>query len=152
MIERFAPDWLIISAGFDGHRDDPLAGLRLTAGDYADMARRLQGLVPAQRPITIRHLLSHSAGLASGTSGVTIADYEKLRDLRTPEKPLDDYVTALAKLPADRFGSGGEFAAALTAQDPPRPAHASASRSRAWRSSPSGLSGNPTFRRTVMCG
>jgi acetoin utilization deacetylase AcuC-like enzyme len=26
VIERFAPDWLIISAGFDGHRNDPLAG------------------------------------------------------------------------------------------------------------------------------
>ena len=49
VIERFAPDWLIISAGFDAHRDDPLAGLRLTAGDYADMARRLQPLVPARR-------------------------------------------------------------------------------------------------------
>ena len=28
LIERFAPDWLIISAGFDAHRNDPLAGLR----------------------------------------------------------------------------------------------------------------------------
>ena len=27
MVERFAPDWLIISAGFDAHRNDPLAGL-----------------------------------------------------------------------------------------------------------------------------
>jgi acetoin utilization deacetylase AcuC-like enzyme len=53
VIERFAPDWLIISAGFDGHRDDPLAGLRLTAGDYADFARRLQALVPAQRLLVV---------------------------------------------------------------------------------------------------
>ena len=36
------PTWLIISAGFDGHRDDPLAGLGLTSADYADMALRLQ--------------------------------------------------------------------------------------------------------------
>ena len=48
-VEQFAPDWLIISAGFDGHRDDPLAGLGLTAADYADFARRLQPLVPARR-------------------------------------------------------------------------------------------------------
>ncbi len=40
--------------------------------------------------------------------------------------------TALAKVPADRFGSAAEFAAALTAQaSPPRPAHASARPSRA---------------------
>ena len=42
MVELFAPDWLIISAGFDGHRNNPLAGLRLSSADYADFARRLQ--------------------------------------------------------------------------------------------------------------
>jgi len=52
-IEQFAPDWLIISAGFDGHRDDPLAGLGLTAADYADFARRLQPLVPARRVLVV---------------------------------------------------------------------------------------------------
>ena len=30
----FDPDLLLISAGFDAHRDDPLAGLELTEGDY----------------------------------------------------------------------------------------------------------------------
>jgi acetoin utilization deacetylase AcuC-like enzyme len=53
VVERFAPDWLIISAGFDAHRDDPLAGLSLTAGDYADLACRLQALVPAQRLLVV---------------------------------------------------------------------------------------------------
>jgi acetoin utilization deacetylase AcuC-like enzyme len=48
-VESFAPDWLIISAGYDGHRDDPLGSLGLTAGDYADLALRLQALVPARR-------------------------------------------------------------------------------------------------------
>lgn len=52
-IEQFEPDWLIISAGFDGHRDDPLAGLGLTAGDYADFAKRLQSLVPARRLLVV---------------------------------------------------------------------------------------------------
>jgi acetoin utilization deacetylase AcuC-like enzyme len=53
VVERFAPDWLIVSAGFDGHRDDPLAGLRLTSGDYADMARRLQASVPPRRLLVV---------------------------------------------------------------------------------------------------
>jgi acetoin utilization deacetylase AcuC-like enzyme len=52
-VEQFAPDWLIISAGFDAHRNDPLAGLGLTAGDYADLARRLQSLVPARRVLVV---------------------------------------------------------------------------------------------------
>jgi acetoin utilization deacetylase AcuC-like enzyme len=51
VVEAFAPDWLIVSAGFDGHRDDPLAGLQLTAGDYADLARRAAAWVPAGRMV-----------------------------------------------------------------------------------------------------
>ena len=52
-VERFAPDWLIISAGFDAHRNDPLAGLALTAADYADLALRLQSLVLPQRLLVV---------------------------------------------------------------------------------------------------
>jgi acetoin utilization deacetylase AcuC-like enzyme len=33
-LDKFAPDLLIISAGFDAHRDDPLAGLNLTEDDF----------------------------------------------------------------------------------------------------------------------
>ena len=36
VIERFAPTWLIISAGYDAHRNDPLAGLQLTSAFYWD--------------------------------------------------------------------------------------------------------------------
>ena len=53
LIERFSPDWLFISAGFDAHRADPLAGLGLTAADYADLAVRLQALVPARRLLVV---------------------------------------------------------------------------------------------------
>ncbi len=51
--ERVAPTWLIISAGFDGHRFDPLCDLSLSAGDYGDMTARLAGLVPAGRRIVV---------------------------------------------------------------------------------------------------
>ena len=51
VIERFAPDWLFISAGFDAHRQDPLAGLELTSADYADFAIRLQQLVGPRRTV-----------------------------------------------------------------------------------------------------
>jgi acetoin utilization deacetylase AcuC-like enzyme len=53
VIERFAPDWLIISAGFDAHRNDPLAGLKLTSADFADIANRLKSLVPARRVLMV---------------------------------------------------------------------------------------------------
>jgi len=34
-LDRFAPELLLISAGFDAHRLDPLADLNLDAEDYA---------------------------------------------------------------------------------------------------------------------
>ncbi len=46
-VERFAPDWVLVSAGFDAHRADPLTGLGLSAGDFADIARRVAAYAPA---------------------------------------------------------------------------------------------------------
>jgi acetoin utilization deacetylase AcuC-like enzyme len=43
--EGFAPTWVVVSAGFDAHRDDPLAGLAWSAGDYALLAARAAALV-----------------------------------------------------------------------------------------------------------
>lgn len=34
-LDRYAPELILISAGFDAHRDDPLANLRLVESDYA---------------------------------------------------------------------------------------------------------------------
>lgn len=51
VVERFAPTWLLISAGFDGHRNDPLANWLLTAGDYRQLAAKLIPLVPAGRVV-----------------------------------------------------------------------------------------------------
>jgi len=45
----FAPTWLIVSAGFDAHRRDPLTDLGLTAGDFADITRELVTVVPDGR-------------------------------------------------------------------------------------------------------
>ncbi len=51
VIDRFEPSWLIISAGFDAHRNDPLAMMELTSADYADFAQRLQQMVPDRRVV-----------------------------------------------------------------------------------------------------
>lgn len=49
--ERWRPDWLLLSAGFDAHRRDPLTGLALSSGDYAVLTARLTALVPAGRRV-----------------------------------------------------------------------------------------------------
>ncbi|HXP29634.1 MAG TPA: histone deacetylase family protein [Stellaceae bacterium] len=40
-LEEFRPDLIMISAGFDAHRDDPLAQLMLVEADYAWVTERL---------------------------------------------------------------------------------------------------------------
>jgi acetoin utilization deacetylase AcuC-like enzyme len=42
-LSQHAPDLIIISAGFDAHRADPLANLNLTEADFAWVTRRLTG-------------------------------------------------------------------------------------------------------------
>ena len=43
-IDQFAPELVLISAGFDAHRDDPLGGLKLEDEDYAWVTRELMKL------------------------------------------------------------------------------------------------------------
>jgi acetoin utilization deacetylase AcuC-like enzyme len=43
-LDRFAPELLLISAGFDAHRADPLANLRLDERDYAWVTTELVGI------------------------------------------------------------------------------------------------------------
>jgi acetoin utilization deacetylase AcuC-like enzyme len=45
-VERFAPELLIVSAGFDAHEDDPLAGMRVTAAGFRELARGSLRLSP----------------------------------------------------------------------------------------------------------
>jgi acetoin utilization deacetylase AcuC-like enzyme len=42
-LDAWQPELLLISAGFDAHRDDPLAGLNWEAEDYAWLTRQLCG-------------------------------------------------------------------------------------------------------------
>ena len=40
-VNAFAPDLILISAGFDAHERDPLGGLRLTEQDFSEATKRL---------------------------------------------------------------------------------------------------------------
>ncbi|MCZ7529599.1 MAG: histone deacetylase [Acidimicrobiia bacterium] len=48
LVERFAPDWTVVSAGFDAHRRDPLTGLALSSGDFAALAERVARWTPGR--------------------------------------------------------------------------------------------------------
>jgi acetoin utilization deacetylase AcuC-like enzyme len=46
VIDEFAPTWVLVSAGFDAHRADPLADFELTSGDFAAMAQLATSYAP----------------------------------------------------------------------------------------------------------
>ena len=46
VIDRFAPDWVLVSCGFDAHRADPLGELSLSTGDFAQLARMVRAYAP----------------------------------------------------------------------------------------------------------
>ena len=52
---RFAPQMVIISAGFDAHRDDPLAMLRLQEQDFAQLT---DAIVSAAHSVGSRTVIS----------------------------------------------------------------------------------------------
>ncbi len=45
-VERFSPELLLVSAGFDAHVEDPLADMELTADGFRELARRAGRLAP----------------------------------------------------------------------------------------------------------
>ena len=47
VVDGFAPTWVLVSAGFDAHRADPLADLALSAGDFAGLAGVVADYAPA---------------------------------------------------------------------------------------------------------
>ena len=102
--ERFQPTWLMISAGFDGHRADPLTDLGLTSGDFADMTARLTALVPPGRRLVILEGGYDLDALARSTSACVAAlAGERLQ----PEPPTfggpgRDVVEAAIALHAER--------------------------------------------------
>ena len=44
VLAQFKPDLVIVSAGFDAHERDPLAGMRLSTGAFAAMTAELRGV------------------------------------------------------------------------------------------------------------
>ncbi len=46
-VQQFHPSWVLVSAGFDAHRADPLADLALSSGDFAQLARMVGEYAPA---------------------------------------------------------------------------------------------------------
>ncbi len=68
-VAAFSPTWVLVSAGFDAHRADPLADLALSSGDFADLA----GVVAAFAPAPGRLVVFLEGGYDLGAMRASVA-------------------------------------------------------------------------------
>jgi acetoin utilization deacetylase AcuC-like enzyme len=69
-LDAHEPELIIVSAGFDAHREDPLAGLAFTEDDYAWVTREL--ITVAKRHAQGRIVSSLEGGYALGALGRSV--------------------------------------------------------------------------------
>jgi acetoin utilization deacetylase AcuC-like enzyme len=85
VIEEFGPTWVLVSAGFDAHRADPLADLALSSGDFAELARTVAGYAPRPGRLAVileggydlgalRSSVAATLGALTGVSGLLGAE------------------------------------------------------------------------------
>jgi acetoin utilization deacetylase AcuC-like enzyme len=94
--EGFAPTWLVVSAGFDAHRADPLTDLGLSAGDFGDLAERLVRLAPPGRRLffleggyDLEALALSSASLIAALTGARFRPEPVTGGDERPEGPTE---------------------------------------------------------------
>jgi acetoin utilization deacetylase AcuC-like enzyme len=94
---EFRPTWMLVSAGFDGHTDDPLTDLGYQAEDFAAFVGFALRFVPPSRTIAFLEGGYDLQALYDSTrSAVASLLGEPARGTSTP--PDDDLVEALARL------------------------------------------------------
>ncbi len=88
LVLQFAPQIILVSAGFDGHRDEPISDLQLTTQWYADLVARLTSYARQNGSDKMMFVLEggyHPASLESSVLAVlnAMAD-EKAVELSNP--------------------------------------------------------------------
>jgi acetoin utilization deacetylase AcuC-like enzyme len=85
VLTQFAPDWILVSAGYDAHEEDPLAELRLLAQDYGFMASQLATLLPPNRIITFLEGGYHLPAITTSVAA-TLRGFAGLTEDRAPRR------------------------------------------------------------------
>ena len=89
-LREYAPDWVLVSCGFDAHHLDPLAGLRLTEADYHFMAAQLLQVAPPNRILVFLEGGYHLDAIAGSTRAM-LAGFA--------DRPFQDAVPSFASAP-----------------------------------------------------
>jgi acetoin utilization deacetylase AcuC-like enzyme len=108
LVERFRPELMLVSAGYDAHWNDPLAGLRLSLDGYWDMARSVVAM--ANRMCGGRLVVTLEGGydldvLACGVANTCRAllgdagpEPDLLGPSPWPERPVDDVLRSARRV------------------------------------------------------
>ena len=93
-VAELGPDLILISAGFDAHREDPLAGCELEAGSFAEMARHVRAVgervgAPVGAVLEGGYALGALAGSVAATMEALAAD-------EAPGSVAPDFLTSRA--------------------------------------------------------
>jgi acetoin utilization deacetylase AcuC-like enzyme len=107
VIRQFKPELILVSAGYDAHRADPLGGLRFTDAGYGSLSRRLSAIASElQVPIALLleggydlvalrgSLASTVAGLLAGATGPGEAQEPSPGSTGLHERDLDQALEA----------------------------------------------------------
>jgi acetoin utilization deacetylase AcuC-like enzyme len=74
VLSRFAPDLILVSAGYDAHRRDPLAGMALTEEGFGDMFARLLEVQPRLAAVLEGGYHLEALGLSVAASMAVLLD------------------------------------------------------------------------------
>jgi acetoin utilization deacetylase AcuC-like enzyme len=72
VIDRFAPDWVLVSCGFDAHRADPLGELALSSGDFAQLAKVVRSYAPRPGRLALFLEGGYQAGALRRSTAATL--------------------------------------------------------------------------------
>jgi acetoin utilization deacetylase AcuC-like enzyme len=100
VIDSFGPTWVLVSAGFDAHRADPMGDLHLTSSDFAAVASSVASFVP--RPGRLAMFLEGGYDLDALRSSVLATLSSVLGEVVVTEQssrgePRGDYVTRVQR-------------------------------------------------------
>jgi acetoin utilization deacetylase AcuC-like enzyme len=116
-IERFEPSWVLISAGFDAHRDDPMADLSLSSGDFAALARQVAEYAPRPGRVVafleggydltaLRCSVADTVGALLGGTDRREPETSDRRGAEAVDRAKDDRATAMARTGSTGSGDG----------------------------------------------
>ncbi len=108
VVERFAPTWVLISAGFDGHRSDPLTELGLTSADYADLIAEILPFAAAGKRIMFLEGGYDMRALAdcSGAVAAAVLDADYRPERPSSGGPGEGHVDLVRKIHVERGADG----------------------------------------------